>query len=108
MCRIDRRSLREQSNLAEREAPPPAAQAGLQASLPRAAYCDQEFFERERRSIFFDQWFYAGRDEELAQPGAFRVLEIAGESVIVVRAESGRLHAHLNFCRHRGSRLLCG
>ncbi len=39
--------------------------------------------------------------------GAYRVVDVAGESAIVVRAADG-LHAHLNFCRHRGSRLLCG
>ncbi len=35
------------------------------------------------------------------------MLDVAGESVIVVRGDEG-LHAHLNLCRHRGSRLLCG
>ena len=39
--------------------------------------------------------------------GAYRVLDVAGESVILIRAEDG-FHGHLNFCRHRGSRLLCG
>ncbi|HKU81931.1 MAG TPA: aromatic ring-hydroxylating dioxygenase subunit alpha, partial [Candidatus Tumulicola sp.] len=57
---------------------------------------------------FFDQWVYAGRAERLGSPGDFEVLDVAGESAIVVRAEDGRLHAHLNLCRHRGSRLLCG
>ena len=79
----------------------------LEASLPRAAYWDEEFLDRERRAIFWDQWFYAGRAAELQTEGAFRVLDVAGESVILVRAADG-LKAHLNFCRHRGSRLLCG
>src|SRR6185437_1242072 len=48
-----------------------------------------------------------GRAEQLCAPGDFEVLEVAGESAIVVRADDG-LHAHLNLCRHRGSRLLCG
>lgn len=77
-------------------------------SLPRAAYVEPAFYAAERDAIFFDQWFYAGRADRLAAAGDFEVLEVAGESAIVVRAEDGRLHAHLNFCRHRGSRLLCG
>lgn len=79
----------------------------LEPSLPRAAYWDEAFFEREQRALFWDQWFYVGRLEAYAAIGAFRVLDVAGESVIVVRAEDG-LHAHVNLCRHRGSRLLCG
>ncbi|MGB8964648.1 MAG: aromatic ring-hydroxylating dioxygenase subunit alpha [Candidatus Cybelea sp.] len=79
----------------------------LEPSLPRTAYWDAAFFAREQQAIFWDQWFYVGRSELLEQPGAYRVLDIAGESVIVIRGKRG-LHAHLNFCRHRGSRLLCG
>ncbi len=35
------------------------------------------------------------------------MVEFAGESVILIRTPDG-VAAHLNFCRHRGSRLLCG
>ena len=79
----------------------------LQRSLPRAAYWDAEFFERERDAVFRTQWICAGRAEQLESVGAYKVVEFAAESIIVVRSESG-LAAHLNFCRHRGSRLLCG
>ncbi len=94
--------------MAERE--PPQSIIGfnrLEASLPRAAYVDPDFFERERRAIFWDQWFYAGRAEALDRIGSFQVVEVAGESAVIVRGQDG-LYAHLNFCRHRGSRLLCG
>jgi len=47
-------------------------------------------------------------DEEWTEPGSFRVVDVAGESVIVVRGEDGALRAHLNLCRHRGAQLLCG
>src|ERR1700722_2662794 len=79
----------------------------MERSLPREAYWDEAFFARERRAIFWDQWLYAGRAERIAETGAYLVVDIAGESVVIVRAEEG-LFAHLNFCRHRGSRLLCG
>lgn len=80
----------------------------LERSLPRAAYWDADFFARERRAIFWDQWMCAGRSSDLAGEGAYRVVNVAGEEVIVVRAGDGTLYAHLNLCRHRGSRLLCG
>ncbi len=79
----------------------------LEPSLPRAAYCSAEFFEREREAIFWNDWFLAARSEQVAAPGTYRVVDVAGESVIIVRGPAG-LHAHLNLCRHRGSRLLCG
>jgi glycine betaine catabolism A len=82
--------------------------ARLEASLPKAAYCDPAFFGRERLSIFWRDWVYAGRAEALDRSGSYRVVDVAGESVIVIRGDEGALHAHLNLCRHRGSRLLCG
>lgn len=79
----------------------------LEPSLPRSAYWDAAHYAREQEALFWDQWFYVGRSDELERAGEYQVLDVAGESVILIRGESG-LHAHLNFCRHRGSRLLCG
>ena len=45
------------------------------------------------------------REEELAEPGAFRVLDVLGESILLVRNREGQLRAFYNVCRHRGSRL---
>jgi len=85
----------------------PSENSRLEPSLPREAYWDAGFYAREREAIFWDQWFYAGRADRLEEIGSYRVLDVAGESVILVRAADG-LRAHLNFCRHRGSRLLRG
>jgi glycine betaine catabolism A len=85
----------------------PSENFALEPSLPREAYWDAAFFAREREAIFWNQWFYVGRAQELEAIGAYRVLDVAGESVILVRTHDG-IRAHLNFCRHRGSRLLCG
>lgn len=79
----------------------------LEPSLPRSAYWDDAYYAREQEAIFWDQWFYAGRASDLSRTGEYRVLDVAGESVILIRGDD-RLYAHLNFCRHRGSRLLCG
>lgn len=95
------------AHLTERAHAQAGTDAGLERSLPRAAYWDEGFFAREQRAIFWNQWFYAGRVEQYDRPGAFRVLDVAGESIVVVRGERD-LHAHVNLCRHRGSRLLCG
>lgn len=79
----------------------------MERSLPKEAYTTRGFYAREQQRIFWDQWVYAGRAESW-ESGSYRVLNIAGESVIVLRDRRETLYAHINVCRHRGSRLLCG
>jgi phenylpropionate dioxygenase-like ring-hydroxylating dioxygenase large terminal subunit len=78
---------------------------GLEKSLPSHYYTAPEIFELENERIFAQEWFCAGREEELPSPGNHSVVEVAGESVLVVRTTKGELRAHYNICRHRGTRL---
>jgi Rieske 2Fe-2S family protein len=78
---------------------------GLEKSLPSYYYTAPEIFEREKNLIFAQEWFCAGREEELPAPGNYNVLEVAGESILVVRTGNGELKAHYNVCRHRGAQL---
>ncbi|MGH7528021.1 MAG: aromatic ring-hydroxylating oxygenase subunit alpha [Gemmatimonadales bacterium] len=78
----------------------------LERTLHRDFYLSEEIFVREKERIFFREWLCAGREEELPNPGDYRVLDVAGESVLVVRTRDGRLAAHYNVCRHRGSQLV--
>src|SRR5512137_366638 len=77
----------------------------LQKSLPSSYYLSEETYKREVERIFCREWFCAGREEQLQNPGDFLVLDVAGESVLVVRTKSGEIKAHYNVCRHRGARL---
>lgn len=79
--------------------------SAMERSLPRQAYLSDSFFEREKENLFFRDWFYVGREEALAKPGDYLLVDVAGESVIVVRTRTGELRAHYNVCRHRGSQL---
>ena len=84
--------------------PPLAVRPGADAALelvPLRARSSP--LEKER--IFCREWLCVGREEELAAPGAHRVLDILGESILLVRNREGRLRAFYNVCRHRGSRL---
>ena len=73
-------------------------------TLPGRAYVDQDVFDLERERIFHRGWYYVGR-EDLVPPGDRLVVDVAGESILVVRDRQGGLHAHANVCRHRGARL---
>jgi Rieske 2Fe-2S family protein len=68
-------------------------------------YTSPELFAIERELIFARDWICAGRADELEAPGDYRLIEIAGESLILVRDAERTLRAFYNVCRHRGSRL---
>src|SRR5690606_25913133 len=78
--------------------------AHLPPTLTRDDYCSDEVFALERARIFHAGWFYACHVSALP-PGHRRVVDVAGESVIVARTVEGTLHAHANVCRHRGAQL---
>lgn len=93
--------MRKNGRAARARRPP----AGLQKSLPSEYYLSPEIFAREKERIFCREWFCAGREEELPEPGSYLAFDVAGESLLVVRAKEGALGAFYNVCRHRGSRL---
>ncbi|MDQ6767572.1 MAG: aromatic ring-hydroxylating dioxygenase subunit alpha [Candidatus Eremiobacteraeota bacterium] len=78
----------------------------LETTLPRAFYFSDDIYAREKEHIFHSEWFCAGREEQLRNPGDYLLLDIAGEHVLVVRTASGGLSAHFNVCRHRGCQLV--
>ena len=79
--------------------------ARLEKSLPSSAYTTQGAWQAERAAILTREWICVGREEDLAEPGSNRLVDLLGEQVLLVRTKSGELRAHYNVCRHRGSRL---
>jgi phenylpropionate dioxygenase-like ring-hydroxylating dioxygenase large terminal subunit len=84
----------------------PATPTTLQKSLPSSYYQSEEIFSQEEEKIFCREWFCAAREEQLAHPGDFLVLDVAGESILLLRSKDGEVKAHYNVCRHRGARLV--
>ena len=74
-------------------------------TLPADAYTDPAWFAREMERIFAAMWIAAGRTEELSSSGRFLRRDVAGASVLIVRAADGVIRAFHNVCRHRGTRL---
>jgi glycine betaine catabolism A len=68
-------------------------------------YVSPEIFAAERETIFARDWICVGRAEDLTSAGDYRLAEVAGESLILVRGADGQLRAFYNVCRHRGSRV---
>jgi Rieske 2Fe-2S family protein len=75
-------------------------------TLPARYYTDGAIFAREQEVFFRRGWVGVGRLETIGTRGAWVTREIAGDSIIVVRAsEAGDVRAFFNVCRHRGTRL---
>jgi choline monooxygenase len=75
-------------------------------TLPWSWYADPAVLRLEQERIFRRFWQYAGRVDEVAEPGSFTTTRAGDVPVALVRDEAGTLRAFLNVCRHRGS-LVC-
>jgi Rieske 2Fe-2S family protein len=84
------------------------AEAAPRQLLPIDAYTGEEWFRRERKSLFGRSWLFAGMTEDLPRPGSYRCLDAGEAPLILLRDHEGRLRAFHNVCRHRGARLLEG
>ncbi len=79
----------------------------LEKTLPSDYYRSAEMYARERERIFCREWLCVGRETDVPNPGDSTVLDVLGESILLVRNESGTLRGFYNVCRHRGAQL-CG
>jgi Rieske 2Fe-2S family protein len=77
----------------------------LERTLPTTWYRSTDIFRIEKERIFCREWIAVCRGEELPLPGDSQVLDVLGESVLLVRNREGQLRAFYNVCRHRGARL---
>jgi glycine betaine catabolism A len=79
-----------------------------QRTLPGEYFTGAGIWRREQARIFGASWLLAGHVSELPENGSYFLHETGdegGASVIVLRGGDGRVRAHHNFCRHRGTRL---
>jgi Rieske 2Fe-2S family protein len=81
------------------------ALAAAASTLPGHCYTSEATYARERERIFDRSWLYVARSEDIADAGAFVLLDSFGESIIVLRGDDGAARAFYNVCRHRGARL---
>ncbi len=81
------------------DAQAPLAQA---STLPSSWYTDPRIYELERRAIF-SGWQVVGRCDQVAVPGAFFTIELAGEPIIIVRGSDNVLRGFFNVCRHHAA-----
>ena len=76
-----------------------------QRTLATEYFTSSDVWRLEHERIFRGSWLLAGHVSALAHNGSYFLHEVGNESVIVLRDDAGRVRAHHNVCRHRGSRL---
>ena len=76
------------------------------ATSPVPRYTCPERFSRERRVLFRALPVVAAHRSELAEPDSFLTRDLVGLPLLLTRDGAGAVHAFLNVCRHRGTRLV--
>jgi AcrR family transcriptional regulator/nitrite reductase/ring-hydroxylating ferredoxin subunit len=71
------------------------------ARLPAWAYAHSALLAAERDRLLRPAWQFIGHEAEALAAGDFLSGDLAGERVLVVRDERGRLRAFRNACRRR-------
>jgi Rieske 2Fe-2S family protein len=81
----------------------PVAEAHM---LPPRVFHDPQIFAFEQEQWFSRTWLCIGREADVGEAGTYRLVRVAGESIILLRDRTGAVNAFHNVCRHRGSTLL--
>ncbi len=79
----------------------------LEKSLDRSTYVDDATWIIEKRKVFAANWFCVGRHEQVgSDSGSYKLFDLQGENVLIVRGSDGLLTAFVNICPHRGTELV--
>jgi choline monooxygenase len=73
----------------------------LATTIPAAWYTDPAMLPTEQERVFARAWQIVGRLDQLRRPGDFFTATLAGEPLVITRANDGVIHGFYNVCRHR-------
>jgi len=74
-------------------------------TIPARYYTDPDIYEYEKEQIFSKNWWLAGHESRLQQPGDYITQKIFEQNILVVRGNDGVIRAFYNVCQHRGHEL---
>jgi choline monooxygenase len=80
-------------------------------TIPSPWYTDPRIAELEGRTVFSKTWQMIGRADQVREPGQYVTAAIAGEPVVAVRGNDGKLRGFFNVCRHHAAEVMtepCG
>jgi choline monooxygenase len=76
------------------------------SGLPNLAYTCADFYQLEQQTVFRNNWVFAGFQHQFVATGDMQPVTIAGQPIVLVKAEDGVIRGFHNVCRHRGARLV--
>ena len=74
--------------------------------LPGGFYTSDEIFTAELSHFISKNWACAGLARDVGETGDISPVTLAGQPLVMTRAEDGNIRAFHNICRHRGT-VLC-
>jgi len=74
-------------------------------TLEQAFTCSDELFHRDIDRLISQKWLLVDHISRIPEKGCYFLFEIAGESILIIRADDNTVNAFFNVCRHRGSRI---
>ena len=75
-------------------------------TIPASWYTDQNLYNLELQTVFSHSWHFAGRFDQVSEPGQYVTSDIAGEPIVVVRGTDGVLRGFFNACRHHAAAVM--
>ena len=69
--------------------------------LPSKAYTEKNFWKKECKSVFVNNWFFVGFAHELKNIGDVIPISIAEQPILLVKNSKGNIVAYHNVCSHR-------
>lgn len=76
----------------------------MESNISPSYYFSQQVFDQEKISVFQKNWMFAGFRSQLSNPNDF-ITRAFGDLPIVIQNVRGEIHAFLNVCSHRFSKI---
>ena len=74
--------------------------------LDNRIYTDLNIFEREKQTVLANTWRFVCHASEIPQPFDYRLVQVVGHELILLRGKDKQIRACYNSCAHRGARVL--
>ena len=76
------------------------------SGLPGVAYTSDEFRQLENSQIFSKKWVFVGFAHQIPKAGDALPVDVASQSILLIRNKDDEINAFHNVCRHRNLQLV--